>query len=146
MAGRRGTPRRRRKASRSESVFVDWIEHVRNASQKCSVVVSNKRAADMLRRFNVKHVYYIKEPYFKFIDSIVKVRKECIILIDADRKGNTLAAKVQNDLQNQGIKINHGFRKILFTSACKNLAGFMAFLHKQVAISPRQHEALPKGL
>lgn len=146
MAGRRGNPRRRRKGTKDIDAYVEWLKHIRSASRNCAVVVSHKAEADILRQFNVKHVYYVSEPYFKFIDTLVKLNKECILLFDATHRGNVECERVASDLLQHGIKINTRFRKMLFTSANKELGGLLTFIHKHVAITPRTHEALPAGL
>jgi len=146
MAGRRGKQRSRRKGSADVAVYVDWISHIRRASRDCAIVVSHKAEADILRQFRVQHVYYVQEPYFRFIDTLVKLNKECILLFDATHRGNVECERVKSDLLQHGIKVNTRFRKMLFTSANKELGGFLTFIHKHVAISPRTHEALPSGL
>ncbi len=146
MAGRRGSPRSRRKGSADVDVYADWISHIRRASKNCAVVVSHKAEADILGQFKVQHVYYVQEPYFKFIDALVKLNKECILLFDATHKGNVECERVASDLLQHGIKVNTRFRKMLFTSANKELGGLLTFIHKHIAITPRTHEALPERL
>ncbi|MEM4254341.1 MAG: hypothetical protein QXR48_03080 [Candidatus Woesearchaeota archaeon] len=146
MAGRRGNPKAKRKGSTDVDVYVNWLSHIRRASKDCAVVVSHKAEADILRQFNVKHVYYVQEPYFKFIDTLVKLNKECILLFDATHRGNVECEHIKSDLLQHGIIVNTRFRKILFTSANKELGGLLTFIHKHVAITPRTHEALPAGL
>ncbi len=146
MAGRRGKPRSRRKGSADVDVYSDWISHIRRASGDSAVVVGHKKEADILKGFNIKHVYCLQEPYFRFIDSLVQLRKECILLFDATHAGNVVCERVASDLLQHGIKVNTRFRKMLFTSASKELGGLLAFIHKHIAISPRTHEALPERL
>lgn len=146
MAGRRAKPRTRRKATRESSEYVDWVQHVRNASKKSTVVVHHKRDADVLKAMGVQHVYFVQEPYFRFLDALANLRRECILLFDATHAGNVICERVKSDLQNHGVKINTRFRKILFTSANRELGGFLKFLHEQVTTTPRKHEALPRRL
>ncbi|MEM4240263.1 MAG: hypothetical protein QXK08_03665 [Candidatus Woesearchaeota archaeon] len=146
MAGRRGKPRSRRKGSADVDIYAGWISHIRSASKNSAVVVGHKKEADILAGFGVKHVYYLKEPYFRFIETLMKLNKECILLFDATHSGNVDCERVASDLLQHGIKVNTRFRKMLFTSACKELGGLLAFIHKHIAITPRTHEALPERL
>ncbi len=146
MPARRGQPRRRRKATANTSEYLSWVEHVRNASKKCTVIVGHKKDADVLKSLGVQHVYYVLEPYFRFLDDVVNLKRECVLLFDATHKGNVVCEQVKSDLQQHGIKTNTRFRKMLFTSANKELGGFLKFIHAQVAVSTRTHEAMPHGL
>ena len=146
MAARRAQPRLRRKKTESVSIYIDWLAHVRNASKKCAVIVGHKRDADVLASLGVQHVYYVMEPYFRFLTGVSELKRECILLFDATHAGNVMCERVKSDLQQLGTKVNTRFRKLLFMSASKELGGLLSFIHKQVAISPRVHEALPRRL
>jgi len=146
MTGRRAQPRRKRKATANVDIYIDWLAHVRNASKKSTVIVGHKRDADVLKSLGVQHVYYVQEPYFKFLDAISKMKRECILLFDGTHPGNVISERVESDLQQHGLKTNTRFRKILFTSSNKEVGGFIKFIHKQVAISSRTHAALPGRL
>ncbi len=145
MGGRRAKPRTRRKGTESTDVYADWVQHVCNASKKSAVVVQHKRDAVVLKAMGVKNVYYVQEPYFKFLDALTNLKRECILLFDATHAGNVVCERIKSDLQHHGIKVNTRFRKILFTSANKELGGFLKFLHEQVVSTPRKH-ALPRRL
>jgi 5S rRNA maturation endonuclease (ribonuclease M5) len=125
-------------------VYVEWLQHVRNASKKATVIVAHKRDATVLQSLGVQHVYYLQEPYFQFLDAIVKLKRECILLFDGTRAGNSRSQRVGSDLLQHGIKINTRFRKLLFVSASKEIGGLLSFLHKHVAMSHRVHEAMPR--
>lgn len=146
MPARRSQPRLRRRKSESVGVYVDWLNNVRNASKSRTVVVQHKRDAEVLKGLGVQHVFYVQEPYFRFIDAIVRLKRECILLFDGTHKGNSVCERVRSDLLQHGIAVNTRFRKILFTSPNKELGGLLSFLHKQVAVSLRVHEALPRRL
>lgn len=143
MAARRPTPRQRRKGTASTSVYLDWIEHLADASKTRTVIVAHKRDADVLKSLGVRNVYYPIEPYFRFLDSIIKIKRECILLFDATRPGNSVSERVGSDLNQHGIKTNTRFRKLLFTSANKELGGLLKFIHQQVMGAERKHAAGP---
>ncbi|MEM2915933.1 MAG: hypothetical protein QXT19_01040 [Candidatus Woesearchaeota archaeon] len=143
MAGRRGKPRVRRKATAESSEYLEWLDHLTDASKTRTVVVGHKADADVLTKLGVENVYYLQEPYFRFIDLLVSLNRECILLFDANHAGNVACERVGSDLLQHGIKINTRFRKMLFLSANKDLCGLLKFLHKQVMASERRHVAGP---
>lgn len=143
MSSRRGKPRVRRKGSRNTGTYLQWIDHIVNASKTCTVVVAHKSDADVLKRLGVQHVYYVQEPYFKFLDAIAGMKRDCILLFDATHAGNVACERVKSDLQKMGVAVNTRFRKLLFVSANKELGGFLKFLHAQVMGTERKDAVGP---
>ncbi len=143
MGGRRGKPRVRRKATAEAGDYLEWLEHLVNASKTRIVVVGHKADADVLANLGVRNVHYLQEPYFRFIDGIIGLGRECVLLFDANHAGNVVCERVASDLLQHGIKINTRFRKMLFVSANKELCGLLKFLHKHVMASKRRHDSGP---
>jgi 5S rRNA maturation endonuclease (ribonuclease M5) len=122
--------------------LVHWMQHVKNASKKCMVVTQHKKDRDVLKSLGCKNVVYPKEPEADFILSLVDREKECILLFDADRQSNSKCQKLRAKLEQQGLKVNTRFRKILFTEKSKTMSGILKYVH-QLAGSERKHAGLP---
>ncbi len=122
-----------------EDKIQNWIEVLRKASVERTVLVQHKRDADVLKSLHVQHVYYEQEPDFKVIEAIVDLGKECLLLYDATRAGNTACARMRSKLEHRGVKVSTRMRKILFTSSCKELGGFLKYIHEQIMPTERKH-------
>ena len=134
-----------RKSTPSNAPSLDkinnWIKVLRRASVTRTLLVQHKRDADVLRSLHVQNIYYEQEPEFKVIEALVDLGKECILLYDANRAGNTACARMRSKLEHRGVKINTRMRKILFTTNIKELGGFLRYLHESILSTPRKHEA-----
>lgn len=122
--------------------LVHWMDHVRKASKKCMVVTQHKKDRDVMKSLGCKNVVYWKEPEVDFIQSLVDTEKECILLFDGDRPSNSKCEKLRAKLQQNGVKVNTRFRKIIFTESAKTFSGLLKHVH-QVAGSERVHLGLP---
>ncbi len=118
------------------------MQHVKQASKKCMVVVQNKRARDVLKSFGCKNVVYPQKPESDFIQRLVDSEKICILLFDGDRQSNSKCQKLRGRLEQQGVKVNTRFRKIIFTEKTKTFSGLLKYVH-QMAGSERVHRGLP---
>ncbi len=122
--------------------LVHWMQHIKRASRKCMVVAQHKKDRDVLKSLGCKNVVYYKEPEADFIQSLVDREKECILLFDGDRPSNVKCERMRSELQQQGVKVNTRFRKIIFTQKAKTFSGLLKHIH-MVAGSERVHSGLP---
>lgn len=122
--------------------LVHWMDHVRKASKKCMVVAQHKSDRDMLKSVGCKNVVYYKEPEADFIQSLVDKEKECILLFNGDRPSNAKCQRIRSELEQQGVKVNTRFRKIIFTESAKTFSGLLKHIH-QLAGGERVHLGLP---
>ncbi len=122
--------------------LVHWMQHVQKASKKCMVVAQNKKERDVLKSLGCKNVVYPTQPDTDFVQRLVDSEKECILLFDGDRKSNSKCQKLRGVLEQQGVKVNTRFRKIIFTEKTKSFAGILKYVH-QLAGSERVHSGLP---
>ena len=122
--------------------LLHWAQHVARASKKCMVVAQHKRDRDVLKALGCKNVVYTQEPESDFIQSLVDKEKECILLFNGDRPSNSKCEKLRAKLQQQGVKVNTRFRKIIFTQSEKTFSGLLKHLHK-IAGGERVHSGLP---
>lgn len=143
---RRNNPKAQRKGECKIDLYSEWLAHLKNASKTRLVLVKSKRAHDVLKRLGIKGTLYYTHanfrPEYRLIDFLEKQDKEVILLFDADRPGNSACEKLRAKLQQNGIKTNTRFRKILFGCEQKSLEGFLKYLHGHVANTPRKHEGL----
>ena len=122
--------------------LIHWMDHVRKASKKFLIVCQHKKDRDVMRSLKCKNVVYPLEPFEDFVDMIVSAEKPVILLFDGDRNSNSKCEKLRGVLQQRGVKVNTGFRKIIFTQSCRSFSGFLKHVHS-VAGSERVHSGLP---
>ena len=117
-----------------------WLRTLTNASKERIVFVEHKRDAEILHFLGVQNIIWHKprEPEYKLLDRLQKENKECLLLFDTDRPSNSKCEKLKALLQQNGIKTNTRFRKVLFTTEFKELSGIISYLKKQVNITPRK--------
>jgi len=142
--GRRNNPKAQRRDSLEIDMFSDWIDHIKNASKKNYVLVSNKRAKDTLEYLGIKNVLYLTnyQPRTDLYELIIQKPKDVILLLDVDKKSNSEAHKVKTQLEKIGAKVNTRFRKVILTSEFRTIAGLRKYLHKHVANSLRKHKGV----
>jgi len=122
--------------------LIHWMDHIKNASKKCMVVTQHKKDRDVLKSIGCKNVIYPTKPESVFVQKIIDFEKPCILLFDGDRKSNSKCQKLRSLLEQNGIKVNTRFRKIMFTQASKTVAGLVKHIHR-LAGSERVHRGLP---
>lgn len=121
--------------------LLHWIDHVRKASRKFTLVAEHKNDRDLLRALKCKNVCYPLEPYTDFVDLIANYERPVILLYDCDRQSNKKCSKLRSDLMQRGIRVNTGFRKVLLVEHT-NLPGLLKRIH-QLAGSERVHRGIP---
>ena len=119
--------------------ILNWIDVLKNASRERNVMVQHKRDGDVLKSLGVRNVYFEQEPEFKTIEQLENDGKECLLVYDATHAGNTACARMRSKLEHRGVKVSTRMRKILFTSACKELGGFLKYIHAKILPTERKH-------
>lgn len=122
--------------------LMHWIQHLRNASKKYLIVTQHKKDRDVLKSFKCKNVVYPMEPYVDFVDAIIVSGKPVVLLFNVDRQSNSKCEKLRAILQQNGVKVNTGFRKILFVEKTDTVSGLLKMIH-QMAGGERIHSGLP---
>ena len=105
--------------------LVHWMDHIRKASKKFTIVCQNKKTRDVLRSLKCKNVVYPLEPVEDFVDMIASYDRAAILLYDGDRNSNAKYMKIKSLLQQHGVKINSGFRKIIFAQKSRSFSGLL---------------------
>ncbi len=118
----------------------DWLQHLTNASKNCCVLVQHKHDADVLSSLGVNNVIWHAdgEPDYNVLDRIGD--KECILLFDADRPSNERCERIKQVLEENGIKTNTRFRKVLFTTEFKEVGAILAYFDNHIATTSRRSE------
>lgn len=105
--------------------LVHWMDHIKKASKKFTIVCQNKKGRDVLRSLGCKNVVYPLEPVEDFVDMIASYERPAILLYDGDRNSNSKYMKIKSLLQQHGVKINSGFRKIIFAQKSRSFSGLL---------------------
>ncbi|MEM3154722.1 MAG: hypothetical protein QW165_04120, partial [Candidatus Woesearchaeota archaeon] len=122
--------------------LIHWMQHIKRASRKFTIVCQHKKGRDILRSLKCKNVVYSLEPLEDFADLVSGYNRPVILLYDGDRKSNQKCIKLKSLLQQRGVKVNMGFRKIIFLLKDRTFAGILKDLHRQAG-SERVHSGLP---
>jgi 5S rRNA maturation endonuclease (ribonuclease M5) len=122
--------------------LIHWMQHIKNASKKHLIVCQTKKGRDILKSLKCKNVVYPMDPIEDFVDAITYAEKPVILLYDGDRKSNEKCIRIKSLLQQRGVKVNMGFRKIIFLLKDRTFAGMLKDLHRQAG-SERVHSGLP---
>jgi hypothetical protein len=105
--------------------LVHWMDHIRKASRKFTIVCQTKKARDVLRALKCKNVVYPLEPVEDFVDMVASYGRSAILLYDGDRNSNAKYMKIKTLLQQHGVKINSGFRKIIFAQKSRSFSALL---------------------
>ncbi len=104
----------------------EWIEELKDS--KKLIIVEGKKDKKALEKLDIKNIKFVKGPLYKFIESIRQ--KEVILLLDLDKEGKKLYAKLKLGLQKRGIKINYKFRKFLFKTRLSQIEGINNYIKR----------------
>ena len=118
--------------------FHSWIEHLKNASKTKVILVEGKNDKKALESFKIKNIIYLKDSLYKVVEDIAETGKECILLVDLDAEGRKLHARLLNDLQANGVKVNTRFRKLLFTTRIRTIEAIPKYIERQLTLTPRK--------
>jgi len=105
--------------------LVHWMDHIRKASKKFTIVCQNKKVRDVLRSLECRNIVYPLEPVEDFVDMVASYERPVILLYDGDRNSNAKYMKMKSLLQQHGVKINSGFRKIIFAQKSRTFGGLL---------------------
>lgn len=124
--------------------IMNWWKALKNASKNNIIITQHKRDKEALLRLNCLNVIYALKPIEDFVDMVYTLQKPVILLFDADRKGNKAAEKLKSLLQQRKVKVNMRFRKLLYESKDRTIAGIWKTI-KRNAGSIRVQKDLPLG-
>jgi hypothetical protein len=68
---------------------------------------------------------YPLEPVEDFVDMVASYERPAILLYNGDRNSNAKYMKIKSLLQQRGVKINSGFRKIVFAQKSRTFSSLL---------------------
>ncbi len=90
-----------------------FVERIK--SSNILVIVEGKKDKVALQKLGINNTVELnKKPLFQVVEDIANSNEECILLTDLDKKGKEIYAKLNSNLQRNGIKVNNKFREFLF--------------------------------
>ncbi|MBI4141080.1 toprim domain-containing protein [Candidatus Woesearchaeota archaeon] len=92
--------------------FYRQIDKLRE--QNLLIIVEGAKDKSALNAFGIANVRTLNKSLFAVVEEIAQKTNECAILTDLDGEGKRLYAKLSQDLQRHGVKINNKFRNFLF--------------------------------
>ncbi|MBW2978426.1 toprim domain-containing protein [Candidatus Woesearchaeota archaeon] len=110
--------------------FEEFIEKLKQASKEKIILVEGKKDKAALESFGIKNIITLKKPLYVIIEDIVETKKECILLVDLDKKGKELYARISSKLKQFGVKIDNYFREFLFKTKLRQIEGINTYLEK----------------
>ncbi len=93
-----------------------WIDELREESLTKPVVVEGKKDSEALEKFGI-HTDQLHKTHNSLNERVEMLaqNKECILLLDLDKVGRRLHARLKGDLQHAGVRVNSRFRNFLLT-------------------------------
>jgi len=122
--------------------FRQWIEHLRLKSKEIPVVVESVYEKRILENLKINNIYVLAKKTSKIAEDISKKYKECILLLDTDKRGRDLYTKAKAKFEAQGVKIDQRFEQFIFHTPIKNIRGIFTYFHKHLIDTPRKEVEL----
>ena len=106
-----------------------WIKNLRDSNK--IIIVEGKKDKHALELLGIKNIITLNKPLFQIVEDISKKSKKCILLVDLDKEGKILYAKLKKDLQRNGVKTNDTYRNFLYRKTnLKNIEGISNYANK----------------
>jgi len=110
--------------------FEDFILKLKEASKDKLVLVEGKKDKAALEKLDISNIITLKKPLYAVVEDIVETKKECILLLDLDKKGRELYARISSKLKQFGVKIDDSFREFLFKTRLRQIEGMSTYFEK----------------
>ncbi len=92
--------------------LTDWINELSN--HQSLIIVEGKKDKSALNSLGINNIITISKPLFSIVEDVSSKTNKCMILVDLDKEGKKLYAKLKHDLQRHKVKIDDRFRNFLF--------------------------------
>ena len=112
--------------------FDEFIEKLKQESKEKIVLVEGEKDKAALESLGISNIITLKKPLYVVIEDIVETRKECIILLDLDKTGKELYARISSKLKQFGVKIDVYFREFLFKTKLRQIEGITTYINKLI--------------
>lgn len=108
--------------------FSILIEKIKDSN--ILVVVEGKKDRAALNKIGIQNIIELnKKPLFQIVEEIANSNDECVILTDLDKKGKEIYAKLNSNLQRNGVRINNKLREFLFKKTkLRQIEGLTTYL------------------
>jgi len=110
--------------------FEEFIEKLKKDSEEKIILVEGIKDKAALESLGIKNIITLKKPLYAVIEDIIQTKKECILLLDLDKKGKELYARISSKLKQFGVKIDNSFREFLFKTKLRQIEGINTYLEK----------------
>lgn len=117
---------RLRKKLRSN--YIVLLQELEKAKTVPFIIVEGKKDKDVLQELGFNNVVLLHEngnPLYAVLD---KIKEECVILTDFDKKGKEYYATLKKELLKRGIKVNDRFRRVLLRERISHIEGITAIM------------------
>ena len=95
-------------------LFNEFINRLKEASEKYPVLVEGKRDLFILKRFGVKNIYTLSgKNYTDFVESLPDDVEKVVLLTDVDKQGEKIFRKLSEVLRRYNIAVDGSFREYL---------------------------------
>lgn len=110
--------------------FEKQIKKLEEDSRDKIVLVEGKKDKAALTALGISNIKILNKPIYKIIEEIVESKKECILLLDLDKKGKEIYSKISSALKEFGVVIDNNFREFLFKTPLRQIEGLTKYLEK----------------
>jgi dTMP kinase len=110
--------------------FEEELEKLKQASNEKIIVVEGIKDKKALQSLGIKNIKVLKKHLYLFAEHIEKKKKQCVLLLDLDKEGKKLYAKLNHYLNQLGIKIDNRFREFLFRTKLRQIEGIRRYLER----------------
>jgi len=95
-------------------VFNEFINRLKEASEKYPVLVEGKRDLFTLKRFGIRNIYTLSgKNYTDFVESLPDDVEKVVLLTDVDKQGEKIFRKLSEVLRRYNIAVDGSFREYL---------------------------------
>lgn len=122
--------------------FRQWIQHLRLSAKDKPVIVESGREKRVLETLKISNIYTLTKPLSKIAETIAKKNRECILLLDTDKRGQDLYTRVKTELEQQHVKIDQRFEQFIFHTKLKRIEGIFTYFRKHLVDTPRKEVPL----
>ena len=110
----------------------EWVEKLKES--KKIVIVEGKKDKKALEDLGVESVFALdKSPLYKVIEHIADHHKDCVLLVDLDKEGKKLFAKLNSGLSERGVRVDKRFREFLFNETkLRQIEGIRRYFERNI--------------
>ncbi len=91
-----------------EEAFNSLLEKLNHKAQDATIIVEGKKDQASLRLLGINARFFLlsKKSIYESAESVSKLSKRALLLLDSDKKGIQLSKKMKTHLQDLGVKVD----------------------------------------